>query len=144
MNITHSAVTDIKLTSEERHGVSNHMRTDCLYNSWFRLTTKRHQSFAVLDICEENPPNSPRKETKMQKAFSCHYDEVEEGFMRIIKKLYTFVHSIVYLQFRKLQMAFLSIAKIVCYVYDKNSHIWTRRPLRRIKGLGKQLFWDRL
>ena len=41
-------------------------------------------------------------------------------------------------------MAFLSIAKIVCYVNDKNSDIWTRRPLRRIKGLGKQLFWDRL
>ena len=97
MNITHSAVTDIKLTSEDRHGVSNHMRTDCLYNSWFRLTTKKHQSFAVLDICEENPPYSRRKGTKMQKAFSCHYDEVVEDCMRIIKKLCTLVHYIVYL-----------------------------------------------
>ena len=43
------------MTSYERHGVSNHWQTYCLFNGLFRLTTKEYQSSAFLALGEGNP-----------------------------------------------------------------------------------------
>ena len=34
----------ITVSSNDRHGVANHRSIECLFNSLFRLTTKKHQS----------------------------------------------------------------------------------------------------
>ena len=44
----------IAMTSPERHVVSNHRSFDCLFNSLCWPTTKKHQKFASLAICEGN------------------------------------------------------------------------------------------
>ena len=43
---------------------------ECLFNSLFRLTTKKHQRFALLFFCEGSPPvDSPHKGTVTRKMF---------------------------------------------------------------------------
>ena len=51
----HHADYSIKAASSDRHGVSNYRRIDCLFNSSFRLPTKKYQRSALLSLCDENP-----------------------------------------------------------------------------------------
>ena len=43
----------ITATSNDRHGVSNYQPIECLFNSLFKLTSKKHQRSALLSLCEE-------------------------------------------------------------------------------------------
>ena len=45
----------IAAMSNDRHGVSNYRSIECLFNSVFELTTKKHQRSALLSLCEGNP-----------------------------------------------------------------------------------------
>ena len=40
----------------DRYDVSNYQSTECLFNSLFKLTTKEHQTSALLALCDGNPP----------------------------------------------------------------------------------------
>ena len=51
-NCTHCHIT---VNFHEGHGHSNHQQLNRLLNSWFNLTTKKHQWHASLAICEDNP-----------------------------------------------------------------------------------------
>ena len=58
----------IKATSSDRHGVSNYRPIECLFNSLFRLPTKKYQRSALLSLCDENPlwsvvPHTKRRVT---------------------------------------------------------------------------------
>ena len=44
------------LASNNRHGLLNYRSIECLSNSSFRLTTKKHQRSALLSLYEGNPP----------------------------------------------------------------------------------------
>ena len=48
----------VTVTSNDRHGVSNYRSIQCLFNTLFRLTTKKYQRSALLSLCEGNPPVS--------------------------------------------------------------------------------------
>ena len=37
------------------HGISDHRRLNCLFNSLFRLTPRKTQTTKLLSLCEENP-----------------------------------------------------------------------------------------
>ena len=50
---------NITITSHSSRGVSNHRQGDCLFNSFFRPTAKKHQSSLLLALCEGNPPVFP-------------------------------------------------------------------------------------
>ena len=39
--------SDLSLISHERHGVSNHQKLDCLFNSLFRITTKESSKLCI-------------------------------------------------------------------------------------------------
>ena len=45
----------ITAMSHDRHGISNYWSVECLFNSLFRLTTKKHQRSALISLCEGNP-----------------------------------------------------------------------------------------
>ena len=45
----------ITAITHEWHGTSNYWQ-NCLYNSSFELATEKHQSSALLAICDRNPP----------------------------------------------------------------------------------------
>ena len=45
----------IRTASNDRHGASNCWLIACLFNSLFRLTTKKHKRPALLSLCEGNP-----------------------------------------------------------------------------------------
>ena len=58
-----------------RHGVSNYLSIECLFNTLFSVTTKSHQRSALLSLCEGNPPiDSPHKGRVTQKMFP--FDDV--------------------------------------------------------------------
>ena len=40
----------------ERHGVSNHRRLDCLLNCLFRRSSKKTSKLRITGLCERNPP----------------------------------------------------------------------------------------
>ena len=44
------------LQSHDRHGVSNHRQLDCLFQSFYGLTSKKHQNQLYWPYCEGNPP----------------------------------------------------------------------------------------
>ena len=46
----------ITAMSDNRHVVSNHWSTNCLFNIWFRQTTQKHQGSVLPSLCEGNPP----------------------------------------------------------------------------------------
>ena len=46
----------IKAMSNDCHGIWNYWLVECLFNSLFRLTAKKHQSSTLLSLCEGNPP----------------------------------------------------------------------------------------
>ena len=46
----------ITTTSYGCHGVPNYWSIKCLFNSLFRLTTKKHKKFMLLSLCEGSPP----------------------------------------------------------------------------------------
>ena len=61
----------------ERDGVSNHMRLDCLLNRLFRHRSKKSSKLRVTDLCEGNSPvtmNSPHKGPETRKMFP--FDDV--------------------------------------------------------------------
>ena len=43
-------------TPNDRRDIWNYRSTECLFNSLFRLTTKKHQRSASLSLCQGNPP----------------------------------------------------------------------------------------
>ena len=61
----------------EHHGVSNHQQLECLFNSMFRLTTRKTSIPCTTGICEQLeilrwPADSPHKGPVMWKAFPSH------------------------------------------------------------------------
>ena len=44
------------MTLHERHGVWDHRSIECLFNSFFGLTSKEHQQSALHTLYERNPP----------------------------------------------------------------------------------------
>ena len=50
----------ITLTPHARHGASNHQWIECLFNSLFRLTSKKPSKPALLIFYEMNPPLTSR------------------------------------------------------------------------------------
>ena len=56
-------------------GISNNQKIDCLFNSFFMLTSKTHQSCPLLKLCEEIywwPVDFPHKGSVMRKVVPCH------------------------------------------------------------------------
>ena len=56
----------------ERNGVWNHRRLDCLLNRLFRRKSKKSSKLRVTSLCEGNPPlpvDSPHKRPVMRKCF---------------------------------------------------------------------------
>ena len=56
--------TTVTVTSNDHHGVSNYRSIQWLFNTLFRLTTKKYYRSALLSLCERNPPvigGSPHK-----------------------------------------------------------------------------------
>ena len=54
---------------DERQGVSNHRRLDCLLNRLFRRISKNTSKLRVTSLCEGNPPDSPHKGPVTRKMF---------------------------------------------------------------------------
>ena len=65
--------SNIAVTSHNGQGISNQRWLDCLFNSFFRPTTKTHQNSALLVRCEEKSPvtGSPHTGPLMRKASPC-------------------------------------------------------------------------
>ena len=70
-------VVYITMTSHKCHELSNHWHVDCLFNSYFRLTTKKHQTLHYwpcvkrlhVDVSGGFPQNWPELK---RKSFPCH------------------------------------------------------------------------
>ena len=60
----------IAVMPHECHGISNCWQPDCLFKSFIRLTSQKHQSPALLDLCNRNPPVT--RPFIMWKIFPCH------------------------------------------------------------------------
>ena len=61
--------------SHERHGASNQMQFDCLFNNFLMVHVSKHQSSTLLTLCEGNrrwPMDSPHKWQVMQEVIPCH------------------------------------------------------------------------
>ena len=43
------------MTSHRPHGVSYHRPLECMFDSLFGQTSRKHQSSALVDLCEGNP-----------------------------------------------------------------------------------------
>ena len=72
--LKYSLQSYITLTSHERHSILNHRQFDCLFNSLFRLKTKKTWTL-IASRLEGNPlmtGGSPNKRSIMVKVFLCH------------------------------------------------------------------------
>ena len=58
MNNTHleNRSRSLQWRYNDRHGVSNHRRPDCLINRLFRRGSKKTSKLRVTSLCEGNPP----------------------------------------------------------------------------------------
>ena len=71
----HETMLSLQWSYNERDGVSNHRRLDCLLNRLFRGGSKKISKFRVTGLWEGNPPvNSPYKGTVTRKMFA--FDDV--------------------------------------------------------------------
>ena len=57
--------------SSEGHGLSNHQLLNCLFNSLFRLSSKKTSKFPFMFFCGFQV-DSPHIEPVIRKAFPCH------------------------------------------------------------------------
>ena len=49
-------ITVTMVTSQKHHGISNYRQLDCLFNSLFRITKRKYQSFAQLALYAGHSP----------------------------------------------------------------------------------------
>ena len=65
--------------SHKHHSVSDHQPPECLLNSLFELTSKKHQSHTLLALCEGNPPVTggfPSQRGSNARSISMWHDDV--------------------------------------------------------------------
>ena len=72
MLIKYKVIWAITVTSHERHGVSNHRQMECLFNSLFRLITKKTIITVSLWWGPTIMSGSPHKATVIRRTFPCH------------------------------------------------------------------------
>ena len=78
-HVSHSSLhCFIMVTAYECHGISNYRQLDCLFDSWFALTSKETSQLLVgayllfVRGIHQWPGDSHHKEPVMQRSFPCH------------------------------------------------------------------------
>ena len=97
-------INTLQWRHNERYGVSNHRRLDCLLNRLFRRRSMKTSKLGVTDLCEGNPPVAvgvPSQQAINAENVSiwwCHHHVFRNNYYKAIKRYDVTEKEISYIQ----------------------------------------------